>query len=132
QKIHQVAGPHITRAMSNGEGNVLVRVAENAMREKGFLPEPPRDAVDQGARALPVTAPDGGKRDLRALPWTSIDNPESQDLDQIEVAEAAPGGATRLYVAIADVARFVAAGDAIDRFAGNNTTSVYTGVRTFP
>ena len=122
--------------MSNGEGSsdggVLVRVAENAMREKGFLPEPPPDAANQAARAQPVTAADAGVRDLRALPWTSIDNPESQDLDQIEVAEAAPDGAIKLYVGIADVARFVAPGDAIDRFAGNNTTSVYTGVRTFP
>ena len=122
--------------MTNGEGSsggsVLVRVAESAMREKGFLPEPPPDAAAEAARAVPVTAPDGGVRDLRALPWSSIDNPESQDLDQIEVAEAGPDGAIRLYVAIADVARFVAPGDAIDRFAANNTTSVYTGVRTFP
>jgi VacB/RNase II family 3'-5' exoribonuclease len=118
--------------MANGPDNVLVRVAETAMREKGFVPDPPPDATAEAARALPVTAPDGGMRDLCALPWSSIDNPESQDLDQIEVAEAAPGGATRLYVGIADVARFVAPGDAIDRFAANNTTSVYTGVRTFP
>jgi exoribonuclease-2 len=70
-------------------------------------------------------------KDLRHLPWTSIDNPESQDLDQIEAAEAVDGG-TRLWVGIADVDVFVGAGSPIDKFAANNTTSVYTGVRTFP
>jgi VacB/RNase II family 3'-5' exoribonuclease len=117
--------------MTQTDRGVLAQVAEAAMREKGFLPEPPEDAVAEAARAQPVTAPAAGMRDMREMAWTSIDNPESQDLDQIEVAEVVAGG-TRLYVAIADVDHFVAAGSAIDRFAGNNTTSVYTGVRTFP
>jgi VacB/RNase II family 3'-5' exoribonuclease len=117
--------------MRDFDGNILLQVAETAMREKGFLPEPPDAAVAEAARAQPLTAPERGMRDLRALPWTSIDNPESQDLDQIEMAEAVDGG-TRLLVGIADVDHFVAPGSAIDQFAGNNTTSVYTGVRTFP
>jgi VacB/RNase II family 3'-5' exoribonuclease len=117
--------------MKDSGGNILMQVAEAAMREKGFLPEPPAPAVAEAARAQPVTAPEGGMRDLRALPWTSIDNPESQDLDQIEVAEVVDGG-TRLLVGIADVDHFVQPRSAIDQYAGNNTTSVYTGVRTFP
>ncbi len=117
--------------MAQIDHGVLVQVALTAMREKGFLPDPPDDAVAEAAHAQPVAAPTAGMRDLRAMPWTSIDNPESQDLDQIEAAEVVAGG-TRLYVAIADVDHFVAKGSAIDRFAGNNTTSVYTGVRTFP
>ena len=110
---------------------MLVQVAEAAMREKGFLPDPPLDAQAEAARAQPVTVAGDALRDLRQLPWTSIDNADSRDLDQIEVAEEVDGG-TRLYVAIADVDHFVARGGPIDRFAGNNTTSVYTGVRTFP
>src|ERR1700761_1340571 len=107
--------------MAHIDHNVLVQVAETAMREKGFLPDPPEDAVAQAASAQPLTAPVAGMRDLRALPWTSIDNPESQDLDQIEAAEVVAGG-TRLYVAIADVDHFVAKGSPIDRYANNNTT----------
>ena len=117
--------------MTKPEDNVLVQVAEAAMREKGFLPEPSQAALAEAARAQPLDGARDGVRDLRALPWTSIDNPESQDLDQIEAAEAVDGG-TRLYVGIADVDHFVPSGSAIDRDAGNNTTSVYTGVRTFP
>jgi VacB/RNase II family 3'-5' exoribonuclease len=116
--------------MSSADGGILGEVAEAAMAEKGFVAHPPPDAVAEAARAPAVVAAPG-LRDLRALPWTSIDNPESQDLDQIEVAEAVAGG-TRLLVGIADVDRFVPKGSAIDRFAANNTTSVYTGVRTFP
>jgi exoribonuclease II len=115
--------------MPHTDSERLGKIAEQAMRERGFLPHPPADALDEARK---VGEPNGdGLRDLRALPWTSIDNPESQDLDQIEAAEKADGG-TRLYVAIADVDHFARPGSAIDRFAGGNTTSVYTGVRTFP
>jgi VacB/RNase II family 3'-5' exoribonuclease len=117
--------------MKQPDENILVRVAEAAMLEKGFLPKPPDAALAEAAGARPIDRAGDGMRDLRALPWTSIDNPESQDLDQIEAAEAVDGG-TRLYVGIADVDHFVAPGSAIDGYASNNTTSVYTGVRTFP
>ncbi|MGZ3429133.1 MAG: RNB domain-containing ribonuclease [Polyangia bacterium] len=117
--------------MKDSDDDILVRVAEAAMREKGFLPDPPQAAEAEAGRAQPLVDPESGMRDLRALPWTSIDNPESQDLDQIEVAEVVDGG-TRLLVGIADVDHFVAPGSAVDQYAGNNTTSVYTGVRTFP
>jgi exoribonuclease-2 len=116
-----------SRGVANQEYD-LARIAEDAMRERGFIPHPPDAARSEADQARAAT---DGLTDLRALPWTSIDNIESQDLDQIEVAEAQTGG-TRLWVGIADVGAFVEPAGPIDRFAGNNTTSVYTGVRTFP
>ncbi len=94
-----------------------------------FSPQVLRQVKDLEANAGPVTA--GGVRDLRSLLWSSIDNDTSRDLDQAEVAARANGG-IRVMIAIADVDADVAAGSPIDQHAVEQTTSVYTGIQTFP
>jgi exoribonuclease-2 len=116
--------------MTNADCAVLAEIAERAMTAGGFIPHPPPQAQAEAQASSPLQDADGA-RDLSALPWTSIDNPESRDLDQIEAVETVDGG-LKLYVGIADVERRVPFGRAIDLFAGRNTTSVYTGARTFP
>src|SRR5438270_13696327 len=108
----------------------LRELARRAMIDRGFLAEIPTDArVEVETKAEPAF--DTLKiRDLRSLLWSSIDNDESRDLDQIEYAKSEAGG-TRLYVGIADVDWFVHEDSSIDRAAKHNTTSVYTGVLTF-
>jgi exoribonuclease-2 len=69
--------------------------------------------------------------DLRTLLWCSIDNDDSRDLDQLSVAAAAPGGAVKVMVAVADVDALVAKGSALDRHALANTTTVYTDAEIF-
>jgi exoribonuclease II len=105
----------------------LVRIAARAMEQRGFLPWPPPAVLDEAKAASTRGADDGSVRDLRELPWSSIDNVESRDLDQIEALD---GG--RLFVGIADVDHFVPRKSQTDGFAGHNTTSVYTGVKVFP
>ena len=90
------------------------------MREVALLEDPSDDSLPSDVR------------DLRALPWSSIDNRESRDLDQIEVAERLPDGSIRLLIGVADVDALVALGSAADAHAASNTTSVYTGVAVFP
>jgi exoribonuclease-2 len=71
-------------------------------------------------------------RDLTALPWCSIDNDDSLDLDQLTACEPLAGGAVKVHVAVADVDALVSKGSAIDEHARINTTSVYTSARVFP
>jgi exoribonuclease-2 len=112
----------------------LRRIARRAMVERGLAPDftPGALAETSALREPPVQA-GPGIRDLRALPWCSIDNDDSRDLDQLTVARPAPRpGAARILVAIADVDALVAKGSAVDAHARTNTTSVYTVAEIFP
>lgn len=75
---------------------------------------------------------DGERDDLRTLPWSSIDNDTSRDLDQIEWAERLSDGSIRVRVGIADVAATVARSTPIDVFAARQAMTVYTAARNFP
>jgi VacB/RNase II family 3'-5' exoribonuclease len=109
----------------------LRALATRAMIERGFLPEIPSDARAEVASKHEPVFDTERIRDLRPFLWSSIDNDDSRDLDQIEYAVREAGG-TRVYVGIADVDSLVARDSMIDRAAEHNTTSVYTGVLTFP
>lgn len=106
----------------------LQQIARGVLMANGFTAELPR-ALDA---SVPAHDPDGAARDLRGLAWSSVDNAESRDLDQIEVAERLTGGAIRLWLGIADVDALAPQGSPIDRHAARNTTTLYTGVETFP
>lgn len=112
----------------------LRAAAVAAMRANGFESEFPPEVAREVAQ-LDDPTDDGlppGVHDLRALHWSSIDNRESRDLDQVEVAEALPDGGIRVRIGIADVFELVQVGSPSDRHAATNTTSVYTGVVVFP
>jgi exoribonuclease-2 len=111
----------------------LVRIATAAMRERQLLTEFSAAALRELA-AIPGAAHEAGAaiQDLRTLPWCSIDNDDSLDLDQLTVCEALGQGRLRLRVAIADVDALVKKGSAIDAQARANTATVYTSARIFP
>ena len=107
----------------------LAAAARQEMIDHGFEPDLPADAERQAASI--GQTPDQSLPDLTSLPWSSIDNDDSRDLDQIEWAERS-GGGIRVLVAVADVDSAVAMGTPIDAHAARETTTVYAGVRTFP
>jgi len=104
------------------------------MVQNGFEPEF-SPAVMREVRSLDDPSGDPlppGCHDLRALLWSSVDNRESRDLDQIEVAEQLADATIRIRIGVADVDTLVRLGSAADAHAATNTTSVYTGVAVFP
>jgi VacB/RNase II family 3'-5' exoribonuclease len=110
----------------------LREIARRAMLERGLQPDFPPAALAETAAARPAGGDGDAARDLRGLLWSSIDNDDTRDLDQIEVAEALSGGGIRLLVAIAEVDALVHRGSAVDAHAQQNTTSVYTPAEIFP
>jgi VacB/RNase II family 3'-5' exoribonuclease len=112
----------------------LAAIAHQAMIDAGFVPDVPQSVSEELRLIEPGTqsnSPDNAARDLRALLWSSIDNRESRDLDQVEYAESLPNGDVRVRVGIADVDALVHMRSAIDAHAAENGTSVYTGIKTF-
>ncbi len=66
-----------------------------------------------------------GRLDLRQTPIVTIDGESARDFDDGIAVEKKPGGSYTLYVAIADVAHYVAPGSALDREAQARGNSVY-------
>jgi VacB/RNase II family 3'-5' exoribonuclease len=120
-------------SLGPGNNDRLRHVAQDAMRERGLLPDF-SPAVIAETNALTHAATDAGVtvRDLRNLPWASIDNDDSRDLDQLSVAGPSANAAETIFVAVADVDALVKKGSNVDNHAAVNTTSVYTAAEIFP
>lgn len=96
----------------------LARIAAQAMVARGLTAEYSPQALQQLASITrPSDENTAGIRDLRHLLWCSIDNDDSQDLDQLSVCELLGNGAVKVLVAIADVDTLVKKGSPIDACA---------------
>ncbi|MDD4162396.1 MAG: RNB domain-containing ribonuclease [Methanothrix sp.] len=113
---------------------ILQNIARQAMLQRGLLPEfSPQSASELARIQAPAKVSLAMQaRDLRDLLWASIDNDDSEDLDQLTVAEEMPEGKIVVRVAVADVDALVKKDSAIDLDAQHNTTSVYTAAQIFP
>lgn len=124
----------MTKNTDNGsQRSLLQRIARQAMADKGFqvdFPAPELDALPKlSGNVLDMTSP---VRDLRNLSWCSIDNDDSEDLDQLSVGEAVADGGIKILVAVADVDSIVNKNSVFEAHAAHNTTSVYTSALIFP
>ena len=105
-------------------------IAWDAMKKYGFRPQFENavmqevSAIEADDRALMRS----GAEDLRALLWSSIDNYDSMDLDQMEYCEKEANGDIHVRVAIADVDSRVPKGSPIDKHAAYNGASIYLDV----
>ena len=62
----------------------LQAIAHRAMLDRGLEPDFPPAAQAEAAHLDSSAVPPASTRDLRQLLWSSIDNDDSRDLDQIE------------------------------------------------
>ncbi len=112
---------------------ILQGLARQAMLDRGFLPDFSKEARAE-LETIQTPAPMNvvPRRDLRGLLWSSIDNDDSLDLDQLTTAQILPGDKVKVLVAITDVDSLVRNGSAINEHARHNTTSIYTAAMIFP
>ncbi|QGG79420.1 ribonuclease R [Litorivicinus lipolyticus] len=80
--------------------------------------------IDQGIAAT--------RKDLRALPFCTIDGEDARDFDDAVFAQRTDGGGWKLWVAIADVAEYVKPGMQLDTEAVERATSVYFPRQVIP
>jgi VacB/RNase II family 3'-5' exoribonuclease len=115
------------------QGSVdLKALAVSEMKRQGFEPSFPSKVIEE-VHALPETIPvQRGITDLRGLLWSSIDNYDSMDLDQLEYVQRIDDDTIQIQIAISDVDLLVERDTETDGYAAHNGTSVYTGVETFP
>jgi len=127
--------PNLSTIMVKHHGFIdLKAIAWQVMEKYGFEPQFPKSAIKE-VEAIPLDPLLGNLKevkDLRSLLWSSIDNSDSMDLDQLEYCEQGTNGDIHVKVAIADVDFFVRKGSPTDSHAAHNGTSVYLGVKIFP
>lgn len=111
----------------------LQRLARRSLAERGLWADfDPAELRQLATLAGPPSELPDGVRDLRDLPWCSIDNDDSMDLDQLTAAVELDEGRTRVLVAIADVDVLVPRGTSLDSHAGHNTASIYVAGHVYP
>lgn len=110
----------------------MQKIARRVMVEKGLYPDFSTGALAELDKLQkPALLINPEFRDLTAVPWCSIDNDDSLDLDQLTYAKT-QGGNFTAFVAIANVDSLVKKHSLLDEHACTNTTSVYTVAETFP
>lgn len=111
----------------------LTALAKQTMLERHLLPDfPPAVIKEVNQMTTPARPSSPEVKEMRHLLWFSLDNDESRDLDQITYAERLENDGFKIYIAIADVDSLVKKDSAIDAYAQQNTTSVYTPTKIFP
>jgi exoribonuclease-2 len=113
----------------------LKKIVRTVIAQYGFdftITKPVTDEINALDPGKLLDNAQGGVNDLRALLWSSIDNMESLDLDQLEYCERGKSGEIIVKIAIADVDLFVPKGSQTDIYAARNGTSVYAGIEVFP
>lgn len=131
----------VVRIAPIGKENSPVRIVERfgavdcpavlrrmTVAECGLAEDFPADALAEAAGFPDIEATtalaDGTRRDLRDVPFITVDGPQARDFDDA-IWACAEGGGYRVCVAIADVTWYVRPDSALDRVARQRGQSAY-------
>ena len=121
-RVVEVLGDHMAPGMET----------EIAIRKHEIPYEWPEDVLDEvQSGEFEASDSDPNRRDLRELPFVTIDGADARDFDDAVYAVQEKTG-WRLWVAIADVSHYVKPGSALDRNASVRGNSVYFPGRVIP
>jgi len=142
----QMVLAEITRypaGMEGPEGKVLKvlgdpddpRLDSEIIIHKYDLPDDFPPPVLKEASMVPAAVQEaraGKRRDLRWVPFVTIDGETARDFDDAVAISREPGGKLKLWVSIADVSHYVQEDSALDKEAFRRGTSVYFPERALP
>jgi ribonuclease R len=127
------AGRIVARAPTGDSPDVLVdSIVANSTLHVGFSPAAKAQAAALTGTDVLAQARREGRTDLTALPFVTIDPDDARDFDDAVFLDAGRPGRERLWVAIADVAAYVAPDSPLDNDALAKGTSVYFPASVLP
>ncbi|WP_028388962.1 ribonuclease R [Legionella fairfieldensis] len=123
-KVIHILGDHMAPGME----------IEVAIHAHGIPAEWPDDVLAEVGKIPQRVTEDQirDRTDLRHLPFVTIDGDDAKDFDDAVYCYPKPKGGYQLYVAIADVSYYVAAGSALDKEAARRGNSVYFPGKVVP
>jgi len=105
---------------------------EHSTWEAGFAPELQAEAERLLILAEQVLPEDGQRRDLTALAAVTIDDDDTNDIDDGLSLESLPGGRKRVWIHVADPGRLVEPGSPLDLEARRRGASLYLARGSLP
>jgi len=124
----QLAEAHIQKVFTSG----LELAYEIGVSNHKIKTEWPKSVINEANKLKNDKEKIGQFKDLRNKTFVTIDGKSAKDFDDAVLGEKDKDGNYILYVAIADVARFVKQGGVIDLEAAERGTSVYFTQKVVP
>ena len=124
----QLAEAYIEKTFTSG----LELAYEIAISNHKIKTDWSKSVINEANKLKLLEEGNGHYEDLRDKTFVTIDGKSAKDFDDAVLGEKDEDGNYILYVAIADVARFVKQGSVIDQEAAERGTSVYFTQRVVP
>jgi len=102
----------------------------NAKEE--FSAESLKEASAVSSISIDEILKDKGRKDLRNIPFVTIDGESTKDFDDAVAAVRNADGSRTFYIAIADVSRYVEPDSVLDKEARERSTTLYMPHRAVP